>query len=180
MCDLTMPAWLPLALTAASTVVGGASAIYQADASAKASMYNSQVMSMNAVLAERRAKDALERGAKAEQAKRMEVAQLQGRQRAAMAANGVDITYGSALDTIVDTAYLGELDALTIRRNAAREAYDFNVDAVSGRADAGLARSNASDTLTGGYLSAASTVLGGAASTYGAYRDLNRPTVGGR
>jgi hypothetical protein len=173
MCDLVT------GLAVASTVIGGAAALQQADSSAKASRYNAQVAEMNAVLSQRRAKDASERGAKAEQQKRMEIAALQGRQRAAMAANGVDVNYGSALDTLIDTAYLGELDALTIRRNAAREAYDFEVDAVNGRADAGLSRANADSAMAGGYLNAAGTVLGGASSAYRGYRDYNRPAVGG-
>jgi len=172
MCDLVT------GLAIAGTVIGGASALYSADASSKASTYNAQVAEMNAVLSERRAKDAEARGKAAEQQKRMEVAQLQGKQRAAMAANGVDVNFGSALDTIVDTAFLGEMDALNIRRNAAREAYDFRVDAASGRADAGLARSSASNAMTAGYLDAAGTVLGGASSSYKSYREYNRPAVG--
>lgn len=172
MCDLVT------GLMVAGTVIAGASTLYTADANAKASTYNSQVMEMNAVLAERRARDAEERGVKAEQAKRMEVAALMGRQRASMAANGVDIGFGSAFDVLVDTQYLGDLDALTIKRNAAREAYDFRTDAASGRADAGLARANASNAMTGGYLEAASTVLGGASSSYSQYRSYNRPVVG--
>lgn len=134
---------------------------------------------MNAKLSERRAKDAEERGAREEQQKRLEIASLQGRQRAAMAANGVDLDFGSPLDTLIDTAYLGEIDALTIRRNAAHEAYDHRVDAVNGRADAALSRANASNTMLGGYLNAAGTVLGGFGSAYGGYRTYNRPTIGG-
>ena len=144
--------------------------VQQANATADASRYNAQVATMNAQLSERRAKDALLRGQAAEQQKRMEVAQLQGRQRAAMAANGVDLTFGSPLDAMVDTAVLGELDALTIRRNAARESYDSRVEAVNGRADATLGRMNADAAITGGYLNAAGTVLGGLGTSYGNYQ----------
>lgn len=169
MCELMT------ALTIASTVMGAAGAIQQGKAQAAASNYNAQVSEMNATLADRRARDALERGALEEQQKRQEVAQLQGRQRAAMAANGVDLTFGSPLDTLVDTAVLGELDALTIRRNAAREAYDYNVQGVNGRADATLNRMNAKAAKTGGYLAAAGTVLGGAGK---AYSDYKTPKIG--
>lgn len=157
MCELTT------ALMIASTVVGGYSQIQAGNAQAAAGQYNAQVAEMNATLADRAAKDALERGAREEQQQRMATAQLQGRQRAAMAANGVDLTFGSPLDTLVDTATMGELDALTIRRNAAREAYDMNVQGVNARADATLSRMNARSAQTGGYLSAAGTVLGGGA-----------------
>lgn len=157
MCDLTT------ALMIGSTVMGGVSAIQQGQAQAAAMNYNAQVAEMNATLADRAAKDALRRGAAEEQQKRMEISALQGRQRAAMAANGVDLTFGSPLDTLVDTAVMGELDALTIRRNAAREAYDYETQGVNYRADAGLSRVNAKAARTGGYLSAGGTVLAGGA-----------------
>jgi len=89
-----------------------------------------------------------------------------GRQQAAMAANGVDLTFGSPLDTIVDTATLGEIDALTIRRNSANEAYDFDVAAANGRADASLSRANAKNSRTAGNLKAFSTMLTGAGKAY--------------
>ncbi|WP_455153243.1 phage protein Gp13 family protein [Bradyrhizobium cenepequi] len=59
MCDIMM------ALTVASTPSGAA--VQQGQASAAASRYNAQIMDMNAQLADRRAKDAIERGETAEQ-----------------------------------------------------------------------------------------------------------------
>lgn len=164
MCDVT------LAVAAASAVVTGAGTLYSASANAAASKYNAQISTMNATLSRRRAQDALQRGAAEEQQKRAEVAQLRGKQMAAFAANGVDPGFGSPLDAMIDTAALGELDALTIRRNAARESYDYEVQAVNGLADASLMRMNASNTMTGGYLNAAGTVLGGLGSSYGDYQ----------
>lgn len=164
MCELTT------ALLIGSTLIGGYAQIQAGNAQAAAANYNAQVAEMNATLADRAAKDALERGAAEEQRKRMEVAAIQGRQRAAMAANGVDLTFGSPLDALVDTATLGELDALTIRRNAAREAYDYETQGVNYRSDATLSRMNASAAKTGGYLGAAGTVLGGGAKAYQTYR----------
>lgn len=169
MCDLM------LALTLGSTLLGAAGQVQQGNAAASAAKYNAQVSEMNATLSDRRAKDALERGAIEEQNKRQEIAQLKGRQQASMAANGVDLTFGSPLDTIVDTAVLGELDALTVRRNANREAHDYEVQAVNGRADANLNRMNAKAAKAGGYLGAAGTVLGGAG---GAWKDYKTPKTG--
>ena len=150
--------------------MGGIGQIQQANAQAAASRYNAQIAEMNATLADRRARDAILRGQEEEQRKRAEIAQLQGRQRAAMGANNVDLGFGSPLDTLVDTAVMGELDALTIRRNAAREAYDFNVQGVNQRAQAGLDRMNASAARSGGMIGAVGTVLGGGARAYGNYR----------
>ncbi|QND53459.1 hypothetical protein HB779_17360 [Phyllobacterium sp. 628] len=164
MCDLG------IALTIGSTLLGAAGQMQQAQASASASKYNAQVADMNAQLSDRRAKDALERGAQEEQKKRQEVARINGAQTAAMAANGVDLTFGSPLDTLVDTATLGELDALTIRTNANREAYDYRVDAVNKRAGATLNRMEAKSAVAGGYLGAAGTVLTGAGKGYQQYK----------
>jgi hypothetical protein len=169
MCELTT------ALMLASTAIGGYSQIQAGKAEARASQYNAQVAEMNATMADRAAKDALARGAAEEQRKRMDTASLQGRQRAAMAANGVDLTFGSPLDTLVDTATMGEMDALTIRRNTAREAYDYTVQGANYRGDAAMSRASAKSSLSGGYLSAAGTVLGGGAKAYQTYRN---PLIG--
>lgn len=167
MCDIMM------ALTIGSTIMGAAGQIQQGQAAAAANRYNAQIAEMNATLAERRARDAVDRGAVEEQRKRQQVAQIRGQQTAAMAANGVDLTFGSPLDTIVDTAVLGELDALTIRSNAYREAYDYRVDAVNKRAGAQLDRMKADSAETGGYLAAMGTVLTGAGKGYAAYKGLS-------
>jgi len=162
-------------LTIGATVIGAVGQIQAGNAQADAQRYNARVAEMNAEMSRRRAKDAQERGAREEQKKRQQIAALQGQQVAAMAANGVDLSFGSPLDTVVDTAMLGELDALTIRKNAAREAYDYEVQAVNGQADATLNRMGADASQTAGYLGAASTILGGASSAYSQYR---RPTIG--
>ncbi len=164
MCSLTM------ALTIGSTLLGAAGQIQQGNAAAAAADHNAKIADMNATISERRAKDAMERGQQEEQRKRIDVAQLQGRQRAAMAANGLDLTFGSPLDTLVDTAVLGELDALTIRQNTAREVYDRKVDASNQRAGAQLQRMEGRSAKSAGYLAAAGTVLTGAGRAYGQYK----------
>lgn len=169
MCDVT------LALTAGATILGAIGTVQAAQATAQASEYNAKVGEINAVLADRRANDAIERGQKDEQRKRAQVAQLQGQQIAAMSANGVDITYGSPLDTLIDTAALGELDALTIRANSYRESYDHQVDAVNQRAGVTMQRAAGQNALTAGYLDATATVLTGGAS---GYKDYSRSKIG--
>lgn len=171
MCDLS------IMLTLGSSIIGAAGQMQQAQAQASAAKYNAKVNEMNAQLAERRAKDALERGRAEEQRKRLEVQQLLGKQRAAMAANGVDLSFGSPLDTIVDTAVMGELDALTVRSNAYREAYDYRVQAVNQRAGATLNRMEARSATTGGYLGAMGTLLGGAGKAWGAYKQSTAGSI---
>lgn len=150
-------------LMVASTLLSAAGAVQQGNAAAAAGKYNNQIAQMNAQISEKRAKDALERGRIEEQKKRAEVAKVAGAQQAAMAANGVDLTFGSPLDTIVDTAVLGELDALTIRSNAYREEYDYKVQAMNQRAQGQLELMKGKSAQTAGYISAGSTILGGGA-----------------
>lgn len=164
MCDLSM------VLMLGSTLLGAVGQIQQAQAQAAAARHNAKVQEMNAKIARDRARDAIERGAKEEQRKRMEVAKIIGQQKVAYAANNVDLNFGSPLDTVVDTAVLGELDALTIRTNAYREAYDHQVDAANMKAGANLSRAEARAASTGGFLAAAGTVLGGVGEAYKQYR----------
>lgn len=119
--------------------------------------YQSKVAKANAKLANYQAADALARGSVAEFRHRQQVGKLVGAQRAGYGAQGIDVNDGSALDVQADTAYMGELDALTIRNNAAREAWGYQVQANDSMLQASLARSQ-------GITGAAGTLLGGAGS----------------
>lgn len=80
-----------------------------------------------------RADAALRRGAQEEIAHRLAVKQLMGRQRAVLAAQGQDIGDDSGLDILIDTAELGETDAIIIRNNAALEAWGYEVESFGQR-----------------------------------------------
>lgn len=153
-------------LSIGGTLLGAVGQIQQANAQAAASKYNAQVADMNAQISEKRAKSTIEAGAQQEQMKRQEVQRILGQQQAGMAANGVDLTFGSPLDTMVDTAYLGEIDALTIRTNTYRDAYNYKVDAANQRAQKTLYEHEAKSAQTGGYLGAMGTLLGGFGNAY--------------
>ncbi len=164
MCDIT------LALMAAGTALAAGGQITQAKSAKAAGDYNAKVGEMNAVLAERRARDALERGKIDEQRKRAEVGAIRGQQIAALSANGVDASFGSPLSTIIDTATLGEIDALTIRANSYREEREHLLDAANKRAGSALSKMEGKSALKAGYLSAAGTVLTGASKGYSHYK----------
>jgi hypothetical protein len=140
--------------------------------------YQSAVASNNAIIAnqqaqiqERSAQDALDRGRIEEQQHRLKVSQMMGSQRAATAANGILVDSGSASDILGDTAAMGEMDALTIRSNAEREAYSARIGAWNSQAKAtqlmgdsamyGVAASNASSN---GAWGAGSSLLSSAGS----------------
>src|SRR3569832_591090 len=118
-----------LAAVSAVATVGGTVMYYmgqqqQASATAAAANYQAQVSRNNAIIAERNAQAIEQAGQTEEQNQRQKTAQLVGQARASMAANGIDTTSGTSLNVLGDTAKLGELDALTIRSNTARKAYN--------------------------------------------------------
>jgi hypothetical protein len=161
MCE---PATLALAATAIGGVVSAGGAIMQGQAQAKQAKYQAGVERNNAMIAGWQAEDATQRGQIEEQRQRLATARLRGAQRAGMAANGVDIDSGSPLDILMDTAQLGELDALTIRSNAEREAYGFRSQSGNLMAQAGLTTMAGRSASTAGYIGAGSTLLSTAAT----------------
>lgn len=106
------------------------------------------------------ANDSIARGNIEADTYRQKVAGLIGTQRAAQAANGgvVDNDTNALLQQ--DTAQFGELDALTISNNAAREAYGYRVQANA-------ANENAARTVQAGKNAFTSSLLGGVISGIG-------------
>jgi hypothetical protein len=134
----------------ASTVISGASQLYQADAAANAAEYNAQLNDQNAKLALRRADDALERGqAEEEKAKRQSTLNREAQEASFTAAN-LDTGYGSPLDVIIATTTAGEMEAATVRANAEREAEDFEAESVNFRNAAQMNRFEAKNAKRGG------------------------------
>lgn len=147
-----MPAAIPILIgvTAAGVGLSAFGQVKAGNAAKKIGDYNAKVY-------EQQAQDAISRGTEDEQKFRQGVKMLIGSQKAGFAGQGVDVNSGSALDVQADAAFLGELDALTIRTNAAREANGY-------RAQAENARMGGSAQQTASRFGAASTVLGGASS----------------
>lgn len=136
-----------LALAGASTAISATSAIKGGNAAKRAGTaqkdvaeQEAQLAEFNASVADLQAKDAVERGVEDEGRFRQSVRGMIGQQRAAIGASGVDVNYGSSVDVQADAAYLGELDALTIRTNAGREAWGYKVQAADLRKRATIAR----------------------------------------
>jgi len=78
-----------------------------------------------------------------------------------LAANGVDISYGTSLDLIEDTAMLGELDALTIQYNAEKNARNYDVQAQNFASDAILQRYAGQNVRTAANINALSAGIQG-------------------
>lgn len=94
----------------------------------------------NAQLAEWQATDALRRGEVEENRTRLATAQLKSTQRARMAANNIALDSETPLRVLTDTDLLGEIDAMTNRENAEREAWAYRVQADDQRNRAEILR----------------------------------------
>lgn len=149
---------------------------------------NAGILDYNARLSDAQAADAIARGYDLETRFRRDLRGVVGSQRVSYAAQGVEVDEGSALEVQEDTVYWGEVDALQIRVNAAREAWGYQVEAEDFRMRAHAMRENAklqiqslketakaealSSRLGGQYASqagtygAVGTILGGAGEIY--------------
>ncbi|SBW12694.1 exported hypothetical protein [uncultured Alphaproteobacteria bacterium] len=126
-------------------VVGGLGAlgsvagmVQQGQAAQATANYQSKVAANQAKVAGYQAEDALARGDVAERQQRLQVRQLAGKQRAEMGASGAALDSSSFADTLGDTAEYGELDALTIRSNAEKEAWGYRTAAAGQQGQAAL------------------------------------------
>lgn len=121
----------------------------------------------NAEVADLQAADAVERGQQEENRFRSSVRGIIGSQRAAMAAGNVDVGFGSALDVQADAAYLGELDALTIRSNAAREAWGYKVEAFDAKFRAAVTREEGAAAAEAGRVARTNQRIGAVGTVLG-------------
>lgn len=160
MCD-------PISLmTAAATGLSAVGQIQAGNAAASAAQANAVVQERNAIRSEQQAKDAIMRGQLEEERKRREGAQIIGSQKARSSAANLDIGYGSPMDAIISTAANIELDALTIRESARREADDFEMQAYNQRAGAAIGRAEGKNAKTSAFIGAGSSILSGGAKIY--------------
>lgn len=149
------------ALTAALMASQAAGAIGSYTQQRRDAGYDAAIAGENAQLSDQQAAQATARGAQLESQSRAETRQVLGSQRAGYGASGVDVGTGSAVDVYGDTARVGELDAMTIRNNAALEAYGYKVQGSSFRAQQQNAQQRGKDAWT--------TLLTGGAQAFGSY-----------
>ncbi len=134
-------------------------AIQQAGATTAQNEFAQRMSEINMRRAKIQEADALDRGANAADKYRTNVHRLVGTQKVNLATQGIDISSGSAADTITETEQLGAVDARNIETNAFREAMGFGTQADDYRANQlvnnAAAQSRVTTTLLGGALSAA-------------------------
>lgn len=153
-----------LAMAAGSTAMQVMGQSQQAQAQANAARYQAQVARNAQVVAGYNADNARKTGLINEDKQREQTSLIEGKQRAALASQGGDVTDGSAVDIIGDTARAGTVDALTIRSNAARQAWGYEVAGAGYGAQAGLSDMQAANATANLPFAIGSSLLGGASS----------------
>lgn len=152
------PVTLAIIGTAVSAIGTGVTAV-QAYSQQK---YQQKLAEQNAKLEDAAALDAIQRGKQEQQQYSRKLSAEMGAQRASMAANGIDVNFGSAAAFRGDTAMLGQEDAQNLRENNIREVQGFERQAGNYRAKASAAGQAATGALVSGAFGVANTLLGGA------------------
>jgi len=121
--------------------------------------YQKSMAEVNSLFSNIQASDAIDRGDKAAAQLGRKTKSLIGTQRANLAAQGVEVDSGSALEIQQDTAALSRMDELQIRNNAWREAWGIKVEGSVASANARIATAagqfQAQQTLLTGGIQAA-------------------------
>ena len=111
-------------------------AYYSASTQKQNLKHSAAMAEINARIAQLGAESQLMQGQSEVAKLTMQAGQLKGRQRAALAANGVDLGVGNAAEIQASTDMMKEIDANTIKANAARSAWGYQNQALNYRSKA--------------------------------------------
>lgn len=175
MCDFGMTALIVSGVAAlASTAVGITSSIQQGNTQKAMYNYQAKVNDNNAKIAQMNASQERQSGLEEARLQRIKTLQNIGSQQVAMAGNGIDITSGTALDTIEDTAQFGELDALMTQYNSERTALNYEQQADNFTNQANLDRIAAQNASKSGTMSAVAYGLNGISDIAGGLGSMGK------
>jgi len=132
------------ALLVATTALSAGAGLYGSMQNAKAAKargaYEQQIANQNARMAELQAADSIQRGNVESNEIRRKGKQVGGSQRASYSGQGVDVSSGTPANIQDETSYFTELDTLTAKNNAWREAWGYKTQASDYRFQGKYAR----------------------------------------
>lgn len=165
-----------MALTAVGT-------IQQVNATKAAAQAEERQADQNAKVAEAQAQNATMAGLVEEDRRRAQTRAMLARQRVSIAANNLDMSTGTPLELLGDTASIGEQDALAIRANAAREAWGYRTQAVNARNQGAMTVANAKAQNKGTILTGLGSLAKqgyGLSGSFGGGQAANMGYIGGK
>lgn len=172
MPSASVPAAIATTAVAASAIGGAVSAysaIQNADAQKAAASYQAQVAENQQQIQQEQAKQASQAGEAAAEQQSLKTRAAVGQIEASQAASGLDVNSGSALQTRMSETEVGQLNAMTVGSNFARQAYGYESGAVASGSQAGLYRQEAAQAPIAGAFGAAGSLLSGASAAGSQY-----------
>lgn len=143
--------------------VGGA--LLEGFGGGAANDFQAQIAARNAQIAKMNSGYAVQAGEQAMLNEQLKTRAQIGQTKAVQAASGIDVNTGSAKAVQESERLLGRLDAMTIRSNAARQAYGYDIEAGTQRARSQMYRRAGTLSRVGGLVDAGATLLEGASSS---------------
>lgn len=169
---MSMYANLSLGMQTAGAVSGAIGGFYSAKMTKNQLAFEADMSRINARIAELGARSAFERGQKEVASLTMQAGQLKSRQRAAMAANGIDLGEGNAAEIQASTELMKELDKQTIEANAVRSAWGYRTEAANLQSAALMKEGSAAGISP--LMSGASSLLTGAGQVASSWYQLDK------
>lgn len=163
---------MSLALQAGGAATGAVGSYYSARSQSSSLSYQAAMADTNARLAERSAQQEQYKGQREVAGLTLKAGQLKGAQRAAMAANGIDLGEGSAIDVLTSTDVMKEIDANTTTANAVRSAWGYRTQGTNYQNEALTKRASAESISP--LMSGASSLLGSASSISASYYTMKK------
>ena len=120
-----------LGLSVAGAISGAIGGFYSAKMTKNQLAFEADMSRINARMAELGARSAFEKGHKEVANLTMQAGQLKSKQRASMAANGIDLGEGSAAELQASTEIMKQIDKNTLEANAVRSAWGYRTEGAN-------------------------------------------------
>jgi hypothetical protein len=140
---------------------------------ASQSYYAAGIARNNQIAASHAARDEVQRGKIDRAQEAIKSRQMQGAQRAALAASGVVVDQGSAVGLTNETRRLGQLNQLTATNAAARRAQALTTQGANFGSQVGLNQAAATNQIASGKAAATGTLLSTAGSVASKWYDFS-------
>jgi len=134
--------------------------------------FQADMAEISARMSEQSAQSALNQGQRQASAISMRAGQIKSGQRAALAANGVDLGAGNAAELQASTDIMKQIDMNTAEANGIRAAFGYRTQGVNYQNEAMLKRSTAGSVSPFGAM--ATSLLGGATAVAGNWYQMNK------
>lgn len=158
------------------SAIGG---ITSGAAGAQAANYQAEVAKNNATIANQNAAYAIQAGEQQATTQGLKGRAEGQHLKAEIAANGIDVNTGSAVDLEESQGKKAELDTETTRQQAALTAYGYRTQATSFTAQSALDKAQAGFDTTAGFLNAGGSLLSGASNIGLKWSGLTNPAATG-